>query len=759
MDMLLFSMVAEVATVVILLLVLILLYRFSSIKYFRDFSIAFSLYLFLIILALVDPLKNQLVMDGLMNYVLLLLTSCYLLKPFINLKSKTIRRWNISFFCILNIILPFIILIFNRPEMLEGVAYIILGFACIMVGFFWMKDVLSHLLATKVVGITFIFFGLHLMDFIIFQYDETSLAFGYLVASTFEVIIALCLIFLNFAYLKEQDAINYGRYSNLFNNASDAILIINDDVISDCNIKAEELFETTRNNIIGLKPMDFSSPIQENGRDSYEYGTELFQSASEGKITQFDWIHMSAKGNKKICEIALFRIEEQQFAAIIRDMTDKYAYEEAINFHKYYDALTHLPKRELFIDRLARSLEERYQQVALIAFNVDNFKEINDEYGHEVGDDLLIMITQRLIKVFNSDLTMTRLGGDEFVLMMDKLTHMNLIYLPLEKVQSIFSHAFEIENYHINISACIGVAFPETRETPAMDLLKNVDLALNLAKSKGRGRLEFYSLIEKEIFTKRVGIERDMRRGIDRGEFIPFYQPIIHSKTGEILGAEALARWIKSDGKLVYPDIFIPIAEETDLIGPIGKSILFQACKACKNFLEVIPDFVMHVNLSPLQLQDESIITILKEAMEESKITARHLAVEITETVFIDNASRANHILKQIRDLGIGVALDDFGTGYSSLSYLVEMQVDTIKVDRSFVIKLPKDKKSKAMIEYLTGLMHELGYEIIVEGVEEKDQSDFLKTLGCDFMQGYYFHRPMAYEALSNLLFKNRKPQ
>jgi len=752
MELLFFGQLLEIITVLLLLLIQTILYRFGGIKYINNLRIVFISYFILIVLTLIDPFSGQVLLDGLIKYALLAFNSVYIYKTFSNGETRYSKLSVFYSFVAILVLIPVVFIIIDQSAILEGIGYVLFGITCILIGLFWMKHILSHLLASKIVGITFILFGLHMMDFIIFQYDVTSLTIGYMIAAAFEVIIAMLLVFLNFAYLKVLDDINYSKYTNLFNNSSDAILLINDDIIFDCNDKAEEMLEMQRDHIIGHTPMDLSEPIQENGRDSYGYGAELFSSALEGNATNFEWIHLSSSGRKILCEISLFKIETGQFAAIIRDMTSKYAYEEEINFHKYYDALTHLPKRELFIDRLSRLLDERSKQVALIAFNIDNFKEINDEYGHEVGDEILRQVAEKVKGAFKSEITLTRLGGDEFVVIMDKLIHKNRIYLPVEQIQSIFYKQFELNGNQVTISVCIGVAFPEDEKTQPMELLKNVDLALNVAKSKGRGRLEFYSEVEKEFFAKRISIERDMRSGIESGEFIPFYQPIINPHTGKIIGAEALARWIKKDGTMVYPDIFIPIAEETELIRTIGNQILSLACEDCKQLLENNPDFVVHVNLSPLQLHNDSIVHILRDVMERYEVTSRHLAIELTEAVFIEDAGHANDILKQIRAMGIGVALDDFGTGYSSLSYLNEMQVDTIKIDRSFVVKLPDDNKSKFMMEYLTDLLHNLGYKIIVEGVEEKNQVDYITALGCDAIQGYYYHRPMAFSQLKSLL-------
>ncbi len=752
MELVYYSQILELATTIILVVVLFMLYFYGKIQYVKDIAQAFSLYLILLIISIISIAYSSYLLISFIKYFLLVATSFFIYKSAYPQRHPLKDNVTRSLLLLTVGLIPVTATLSNAKDLLEGIGYIILGITFVYTGIRWYRKMIPEIKFSKFVGGGFVIFGIHLMDFIIVQYSPTTLVYGYFVAAGMEAMLAVALVFMNFANMKMMDRISYTRYMNLFNNSSDAILMIEKDTIFDCNVKAEAMFERSKDQIVGKTPMDLSASYQENGRESFEYGHELFSSASKGEITTFDWIHMSANNKPIQCEVSFFTIDENQFAAIIRDMTYKYAFEEELNFHKYYDGLTKLPKRELFIDRLERALEVSAEKVALVAFNIDNFKEINDQYGHSYGDELLRQIPIKVQGVFKQEISMTRLGGDQFVLMFDRLVNHNRVYIPLERIEGIFSEAFTVVDTSIDISVCIGVAFPEMISLNAMELLKNVDFALNSAKKKGRGKLEFYSDDGMEEFNRRVGLEKEMQKGIASGEFVAYYQPIVESKTQKIIGAEALARWVKADGEMVYPDVFIPVAEETELIINIGEQILYQACLDCKVILKYYPDFVMNVNLSAIQLKDMSVVAKIEEVLNKTELTARHLHVELTETSFIEDGAHFNEILRRIRDLGVQVALDDFGTGYSSLSYLTEMEVDTIKIDRRFIVKIPREPRATALIQFLTRLVHNLGYEMVIEGVEEKDQLDFLVDLGCDYIQGYYFFRPMPFKQLKDLM-------
>jgi diguanylate cyclase (GGDEF)-like protein/PAS domain S-box-containing protein len=757
MELFFFSQIMEVVTTFILGAVLWMLFYFGKKRYMLDMIFAYVFYFCLLILSL-KPIRmiNEQFFISLI-FALQLFMAGYLIKSLYSFYDKKTPFLSKVLFGGIAIITFFVAGLTDQIMEIEGFGYVIVGIVYVFVGIGWVINKQRHIKLTKYIGFVFIVLGIHMVDFIFIQYTVDLLVYGYFFAAILESILSLSLVIAFFSDIYQKNQEQYEKYQNLFDRSSDAIMILENNKIIDCNQTTLKLFEATRDDITGSTPMKYSPEYQENGRKSEEYGMELMKNSSLGDVDYFDWIHQSTSGRIIQCEVAIFPISPTTIAAITRDVTFKITQEEELKFHKYYDTLTKLPKRELFVDRLERYLEERRDSVALIALDIDNFKGINDEYGHEFGDILLQEVAQRILHIFRKEVTMTRLGGDEFILIMDHLIHFNRVYLPIEKIESIFREVFVVNGVQIHITVSIGIAFPESAEDNAHDLLRNVDLALNIAKKRGRGQLEFYSKLGMDDFGNRVTLERKMRQGIRNNEFIPYYQPIINPYTNQIIGAEALMRWSGSDGTMIYPDIFIPIAEETGLIKVMGDRILEQACTHCNMLLEINPDFIINVNLSPIQLTDFTIVDKIKDLLEKTQLPARHLEIELTESAFIKDESHIKEVIHKIRSLGVQVALDDFGTGYSSLSYLRNMNVDTIKIDRSFIIRIPRDKKSNAMVTSIIQLVHDLEYKVVVEGVEEQDQVDFLMDQHSDYLQGYFYCRPISLDDLVVLMKKQKQ--
>lgn len=741
----------EIITSLILVVLVAMLIRFGQYKYLTNMLFGFFAYLLAVILSLTVTLYE--LSNAYLVIFSILIISSYFLARSVILYTKPAIPMLVNILYVLTFAGAIALMYrFNETPNAEGYAYIFLGLTYIFLGYNWITNAHDNRTADKVVGVLFILHGLHLMDFLIFKYEGDLLIIGYLVAATFELLIAGAIVLTYFTHLNDENLRHTEQYQNLFKHASDPILIIQDEQIIDCNEKACDLFGLSREQVLKNTPMMLSPDYQDNGRSSDEYGKELFSKAFSGQYTYFSWNHSTNDGVLIPCEISLFLIDEATFAAIIRDMTEKSRYEEQLDFYRYYDLLTKLPLRELFIDRLSQNLEADYEKVALVAVNIDQFKQINDEYGHKIGDELLIEVAKRLKNSYTFDVTITRLGADEFIILLNRLENRNLIYLHIDRIEASLSQPFHLSGTTIKITACKGIAYAESETMDPSTLLSNVDLALNIAKKNGRSSIEFYSTLGKEEFRSRISMEREIEKGISGNEFIPFYQPIVMTDSSEIVGAEALMRWIKPNGEIVSPGRFIPIAEETGLIDTLGPIILDHACRDCKKILDNHPTFVMHVNFSPKQMASPDIVRIISQALEKHDLPARHLDIEITESSFIEDESRINQVLEDIRNLGVQVSLDDFGTGYSSLSYLNKMSVDTIKIDRSFVLQIPKKKRPSSMLKSLSELIHNLDLQIIVEGVEELDQVEFIRQIRCDMIQGFYFHKPMPYDRLIKTL-------
>jgi diguanylate cyclase (GGDEF)-like protein/PAS domain S-box-containing protein len=667
--------------------------------------------------------------------------------------QKMIGKWWFYLLAVIFLIVPVaVLLISDDSALVFAFGFVNIGIALVYNGFGWIRWMLPEIKSRKWLGVGFIVMGFFMMTFLWVYNNMELLPWALMGAAVIEAYETMAFFMVYFLYVKHHDNKLNEKYEGIVTHATDAIILMEGPLITDCNPQAEKLFAMTKEEIIGHSPYEFSPVYQENGKLSKDYARELYEIALSGRITNFDWIHKNKHGDLIRVETSMFIINELQTAAIMRDISYKKDYEEKINFYRYYDILTELPKRELFVDRLNIYLEEKRDNVALIAFNIDKFKEINDNLGHDVGDILLVYIARKIESIFRKETTVTRMGGDEFIVLLDSLPNRNSIYIPMERLESIFREPIEIMGNTLNVTACFGVAFPENKDTTANELLNNVDFALNRAKQNGRAQREFFSNYARDAFLERVKIEQDMCKGIENGEFTTFYQPVVDPNTERIKGAEALMRWIMPDGKIIYPGVFIPIAEETGMIIEMGKQILMEACWYCKSLLDQNPDFVINVNFSALQLKDKSIVNVIQNALDKTELTARHLQVELTETLLIENEKYVGEVLKKIRKLGVRVALDDFGTGYSSLSYLSNMNVDTIKIDREFVIRYSQDKKTGILLRNIVRLVKDLGYTIVVEGVEEYDQVQFLKELGCNYIQGYYYYRPMDEGAMDRLM-------
>jgi len=746
MEPLMIGQLVEIVTVVLLVTTLVMLYFYGNFRFVRNLSIAFSVYLLVTLISVMDLQILSDALRGLILYVLLAIISAFVVSAEIDVEKLAAGRVTFIMWSYVFVMLTGV-LVFLSPVYLEGAGYIVLGTFLIFSGVRGLIRRLKRQQNGIALNLVFMVMGLHFMDFMMTQRHEGLLLYGFLFAALLEAIVTVLLVLMTFSMLKAKDEASYGRYMDLFNNSTDPILIIDDQVIVNVNTAAEVMFKMDRDQLIGLTPMAVSEAYQDNGLDSVSYGEQLFATAGEGKITRFKWLHKDINDKAIPCDISLFLTGNQEFAALIKDLSVEYAYEEALTFHKYYDRLTRLPDRELFMDRLQLCIDRDKGVTGLIAFNIDSFKEINDIYGHSAGDDMLRQVASRIQKVIGEEVTMTRIGGDQFVVLIEKLDDKNLIYKPIEKIRKALKEDFRISEGPYGMTASMGVAVCEDQEFFAGRLLANVDLALNLAKTKGKGQLVFFSEDSQSVFNQRVNRITEIGQGIEAQAFIPYYQPILDSQTETIIGLEALARWERKDQTKVFPDTFIPLAEETGLIVALGASILRQVCQDFTDYVQESPDFMVHVNLSVKQLESEDFLKTVEAILNETKFPPKNLEFELTESVFMDQSIRDGDILASLRGLGIGLALDDFGTGYSSLSYLVDMEVDTIKIDRKFVLKLPADQNTCAMLRFLTELVQSMGYHMVVEGVETLEQLNFLKAQGCNAIQGYYYYKPMPYKA------------
>ncbi|MCK5898670.1 MAG: EAL domain-containing protein [Methylococcales bacterium] len=426
-----------------------------------------------------------------------------------------------------------------------------------------------------------------------------------------------------------------------------------------------------------------------------------------------------------------------------------------------YDFLTNLPNRSLFnrqTNQLLSIAKKNNQSCALYCIGLDRFKLINESMGHEAGNELLCAVAKRLEHYPNSDEYIARLNGDEFALIKLNTSNESTAALLAQKIIDDFSAPFLIQDQKIVTSLSIGITLYSFESHDSNDLLKDAQTAMHRAKTAGGNSYQFYSLEMTDKIKHRLILENHLRQALESEEFILYYQPKVSAKTGKIAGAEALIRWQHPDGELIPPLEFISILEETGLIIPVGEWALKALCKQYTSWQKMgFDDLSLSLNLSLKQFTDKNLFSKIKAILEQFTKNNDFLELEITESLLMSDVEGATKTLQQLHTLGIKLSIDDFGTGYSSLSYLKHLPVDTLKIDRSFVMGLPDDKKDAAIVDVIITLARSLDLEIVAEGIETKGQLDFLAKKGCDYVQGYYYSKPVPNDEFIRLLQNENK--
>jgi diguanylate cyclase (GGDEF)-like protein/PAS domain S-box-containing protein len=439
------------------------------------------------------------------------------------------------------------------------------------------------------------------------------------------------------------------------------------------------------------------------------------------------------------------------------DITARKQAEEQLLHDALHDALTRLPNRTLLMDRLRHAIQlaKRTENFlfAVLFLDVDRFKVINDSLGHMIGDQLLVAIAQRLFTCLRPGDTVARLGGDEFVILLEDVKEIHWVTAIAERVQQALVQPFNLEGHEVFTTVSIGIALSQTGYDQAENLLRDADIAMYRAKARGRACYEIFHTGMYAHAVALLQLETDLRRAVDRQEFELYYQPIVSLKSCHITGFEALVRWKHANRGMVSPAEFIPIAEETGLIIPLGNWVMREACRQMRAWQVQFPQtpLTMNVNLSCKQFTPH-LIDQIQQVLDETGVDTQHLKLEITESVLMENTDSAASLLAQIRALGIQLSMDDFGTGYSSLSYLHRFPIDTLKIDRSFTNKIDRDGEQLAIVRTIMTLAWNLGMEVIAEGIETPKQVAQLRALQCEYGQGYFFSPPVTGEAATQLL-------
>lgn len=549
------------------------------------------------------------------------------------------------------------------------------------------------------------------------------------------------------------------RFRAMVQNAADVITIINPDgSIRYQSPSIEPMLGFKTGNLVGLSIFDNLHPADADM--VRQMLAELLDKPSHARRAILRIRHVDESW-RFVEVVATNHLRDSNVGGIIinmRDVTERKALEERLIHQASHDPLTSLPNRALFSERLGQALEESAHtntKVAVMFVDLDNFKVINDSLGHQAGDILLIEVANRLRESVRPFDMVARFGGDEFTLLLENLQDEETAMGVAERIQKLLQEPFMIEQHDLTIGCCVGVAFCQSGMIQPDELIRNADIAVYRAKAGGKARIIVFDKDMNQYALKRLELEIDLRRAIERNELIVYYQPVLDLLTGDVAAMEALVRWQDPRRGLVSPLEFISLAEETALIMPLGRWVLTEACmqtQIWKKLYRNASELTVCVNVSARQFRHKGLVEDVARALEVSGLAPQYLKLEITETVGIEDPDQTLETLRELKGLGVKLALDDFGMGYSSLSYLKKFPVDTIKLDRSFVSGLGKNRQDTAVLYAAVSFAQALRLSVTAEGVETKAQVEQLRALGCQQGQGFFFSKPLPPLEMSQFL-------
>ncbi|GKV57660.1 hypothetical protein NCCP2222_36070 [Sporosarcina sp. NCCP-2222] len=533
-------------------------------------------------------------------------------------------------------------------------------------------------------------------------------------------------------------------------------IVITDEkgITTEFNQFAQEISNNRREDVIGRNIMD--SPI------TGDYFKEVIE---HGKIFTNEEIQFTNDDGKHL--VCLFDAQpiyegDKMIGAFgqFRDISDRYFLQEKFNYLAYHDDLTGLPNRRFIneeIQNIIKDMENgRNRTLALIFIDLDRFKAINDNFSHSYGDILLKKVSERLSGCLGEQDVLARMGGDEFIFLLKDFDNPDYVTAKAEEVLNLFNESFYIGNDELHTTASIGVALYPDYPISMEKLMIYADNAMYQAKKQGKNRYNVYTSELFEGQEEDYKLDMDLRKAIEHEEFVLHYQPQVHSTTGKLVGMEALIRWQHPTLGLLHPDKFIRLAEENGLINQIGKWVINEACTQSKKWQTAgLQPLKISVNLSTQQFLTKDLVAFMKETLRRTGLDPHYLVVEITEYMAMEYEYSLK-VLQQLKKLGIGISIDDFGTGYSSLTYLHNFPIDFIKIDKSFVMEIAHGPQNAFIVKAIITLAHNLQMQVIAEGVETKDQLDFLIDQHCDVVQGFYFSKPLPADEFESTYLQNK---
>ncbi len=539
--------------------------------------------------------------------------------------------------------------------------------------------------------------------------------------------------------------------------SQDGILLMDEDgypIIF--NQRAAELLDTTQDFIGRATCADILQLLQRKARNTDAFSAQLTAIEQDPLTTTSGTLELN---NGTVVEIYSHpRLQDGEVmgrAWTLHDISELRNSEREMRHRAYHDPLTDLPNRDLFTDRITHALS-RYQreqhELALLFIDLDGFKCVNDTLGHETGDQLLVEVAERLVKVVREQDTIARHGGDEFLVLLENVDSAQHVREVSQRILDALTEAFVYHEQDICISASIGITLAPADGSDPERLIRNADMAMYRAKQAGRNNYQFFQPDMAESSIRQLCLQNQIHQGLRNNEFILHYQPKIDLHSGKIAGAEALIRWAHDD-KLVAPGEFISAAEKNGQIVPLSEWMLDTACQQLKAWRPLLPaGFVLSVNLSTIHFRQKNLIEYLSKTLEKYQLPAHCLDLELTESVVLDSPERSIDKLQQLRDIGLHLSIDDFGTGYSSFNYLKNMPVDTVKIDRSFIQGIDHSQRDLSLVESIIDIAHTLEMKVVAEGIETLASHQRLLDIGCDQAQGYHYHRPMSVRRFTQTL-------
>jgi len=525
-----------------------------------------------------------------------------------------------------------------------------------------------------------------------------------------------------------------------------------------------EMFGYTQEEVVDINVRKFHVDDE-----SYErFAKTAFNSVSKGNTVETDFQGRKKDGTLIWIYIVGSFIKNQELVLwTMIDITKrkeaekKLLQQQEMLYHQaHHDALTGLANRVLFNDRLEQAIikaKRNKTKLVLFFIDLDRFKEINDSMGHDIGDEVLKEVTARLESAIRKEDSLARLGGDEFTIIIENLVDVQNVSFLANKILKVLSNPVIIDDNKLYVSSSIGISIYPDDGTSTQNLLKYADSAMYKAKAEGRNNFQFYSSEMTELAFERVVLETSLRVAFENNELVVFYQPQVNGKTNQIIGMEALVRWKHPVMGLISPAKFIPLAESTGFIVEIDRFVMRTAMTQMVKWYEKgLNPGVLAMNLAVKQLQQEDFVSFFENLIKETRCKSEWVELEVTESQIMSKPEEAIKILNKISNIGIELAVDDFGTGYSSLAYLKKLPIDKLKIDQSFVRDLPEDEDDIAIAKAVIALATSLNLDIIAEGVETKEQKDFLVQNGCKNIQGYYYSKPIPAYEFELLLLKDK---